>query len=102
MEGGPWPTALESDVGAGSTTVSLVIILLPHKLGFFLLDPLRGWLSEGELSSQPSTLVFLPTPSFSIPLPLTGWWQGLLGAKSQAQQKQQVQLPGHPGHGVWN
>lgn len=73
------------------------MILLPLQARLLLSSPLKGWPSEGEISSQPSTLVFLPTP-----LPLTGWWQGLLGPKSQPQQKQQVQLPGHPGHGAWN
>lgn len=73
------------------------MIVLPLQAQLLPSSPLRGWPSEGEISPQPSTLVFLPTL-----LPLTGWWQGLLGPKSQPQQKQQVQLPGHPGHGAWN
>lgn len=102
LDGELWPAAQK--VGCGQqlwghpNTVSLMSGTGPTPQAQ-LSSPLRGWPSESKLSFQPSTPAFLFTFCFSQCLPLTGWRQGLLGPESQSQQKQQVQLPHHPGYG---
>lgn len=102
LDGELWPAAQKEGYGqqlwGHPNTVSLVSGTGPTPQTQLPFPP-RGWPSEGEPPSQPSTPAFLSTLRFPQLLPLTGWRQGLLGPESQSQQKQQVQLPHHPGYG---